>query len=204
MKKVSFLWKWAFLLLSGVILILVAIGLWTFYTLPESDREPVNFPVQEETINGQADLSTTSFNGLVEAAIGGNDVPYQVFIDDAVHLTGELTVLNRQVAYEMTADPQLDDDGNISLAVKDISLADLDLPIRSVLTAFQLTLPDDVPLDVYPKDQRLVIRLDQLSQTVGFTVMGGKVDLSSDEISMKLSLPVDLVIEQINQQRGGN
>ena len=65
MKKVSFLWKWAFLLLSGVILILVAIGLWTFYTLPESDREPVNFPVQEETINGQADLSTTSFNSTI-------------------------------------------------------------------------------------------------------------------------------------------
>ena len=75
-------WKGAFwLLLLAILVPVVAFYLYiqTAYQEAASVGEPATTEeVSDETITAEANLSTVSFNRLVSAVIGGDDVPYQL------------------------------------------------------------------------------------------------------------------------------
>ena len=138
----------------------------TAYQEAASVGEPATTEeVSDETITAEANLSTVSFNRLVSAVIGGDDVPSQLTVDDQVSFAGTIDALGTKVAYTMQGQPSVMEDGNIDIDVTNIELAGLQLPTSTVLAIFQLTLPTDLPLQVLSGEEQIIIR-DRGGQTI--------------------------------------
>lgn len=201
-------WKWAFwLLLLAILLPVVAFYLYIQTTDQETNSlgEPVTTgEVNDETITAEANLSTVSFNRLVSAVIGGDDVPYQLTVDDQVSFAGTIDALGTEVAYTMQGQPSVMEDGNIALDVTNIELAGLQLPTSTVLAIFQLTLPTDLPLQVLSAEAQIIIRLDQVSENMDFAIRASDIDLANDEINILLDLPLNYIEKQIETEAKGN
>ena len=201
-------WKWAFwLLLLAILVPVVAFYLYTQTAYQEvaSVGEPATTEkVSDETITAEVNLSTVSFNRLVSAVIGGDDVPYQLTVDDQVSFAGTIDALGTEVAYTMQGQPSVMEDGNIAINVTNIELAGLQLPTSTVLAIFQLTLPTDLPLQVLSGEAQIIIRLDQVSQDMDFAIRASDIDLANDEINILLDVPLNYIEEQIETQTEGN
>ena len=197
-------WKWAFWLL----LLAIAVPVVGFYLyIQTTAREETNTSspatttnVADEVITAEANLSTVSFNQLVSAVIGGDDVPYKLTVDDQVSFAGTLDALGTEVAYTMEGQPSVMEDGNIAIDVTNIALAGLQLPTSTVLAIFQLTLPTDLPLQVLAGEEHIIIRLDQVSGDMDFAIRASDIDLANDQINIFLDVPLSYIESQIEAE----
>ncbi|GMR69841.1 YpmS family protein [Aerococcus viridans] len=201
-------WKWAFWLLLLAILVPV-IGFYLYIQTASQETASLSEPVtteeaSDETITAEANLSTISFNRLVSAVIGGEDVPYHLTVDDEVSFAGLIDALGTEVAYTMQGHPSVMEDGNIAIDVTNIELAGLQLPTSTVLAIFQLTLPTDLPLQVLSGEEQIIIRLDQVSEDMDFAIRASDIDLANDEINILLDVPLTYIEEQIGTEAEGN
>ncbi len=199
-------WKWAFMILLLLIIVPV-IGFFIYLNV----QEPANHQestkntevIADETINAEASLSTVSFNELVSAVIGGNEVPYQLTVDDQVSFSGNLTILGNLVDYTLEGQPSVLENGNITIDVTNFELAGLSLPAETVLAFFQLSIPTDLPLDVVASDQQIIIRLDQVSENMEVGIRADEIDLANDEIQLILDVPLSYLKAQIKANQEG-
>ncbi|OYQ67840.1 YpmS family protein [Aerococcus sp. 1KP-2016] len=195
-------WKWAFLALLAFIIVPI-IALYVYLqiastNLPSTvDESSTTTSQSDETIVAEANLTTMSFNRLVDAVIGGNAVPYQLTVDKQVTFSGQIDFLGTQVPYTMEGLPSVTADGNILIDITSIQLADIDLPTETVLTLFQLTIPTDLPLQVLANKQQMLIRLDEISADMDFRIRAKEIDLTNDKIEIYLDVPISYLEEQI-------
>lgn len=195
-------WKWAFLALLTLIIVPI-IALYVYLqiastNLPSTvDESSTTTSQSDETIVAEANLTTMSFNRLVDAVIGGNAVPYQLTVDKQVTFSGQIDFLDTQVPYTMEGLPSVTADGNILIDITSIQLADIDLPTETVLTLFQLTIPTDLPLQVLANKQQMLIRLDEISADMDFRIRAKEIDLTNDKIVIYLDVPISYLEEQI-------
>lgn len=195
-------WKWAFLALLALIIVPI-IALYVYLqiastNLPSTvDEISTTTSQSDETIVAEANLTTMSFNRLVDAVIGGNAVPYQLTVDKQVTFSGQIDFLGTQVPYTMEGLPSVTADGNILIDITSIQLADIDLPTETVLTLFQLTIPTDLPLQVLANKQQMLIRLDEISADMDFRIRAKEIDLTNDKIEIYLDVPISYLEEQI-------
>ncbi|PNL92233.1 YpmS family protein [Aerococcus viridans] len=201
-------WKWAFWLLLLAILIPV-VAFYLYIQTADQETASVGEPatteeVSDETITAEANLSTVSFNRLVSAVIGGDDVPYQLTVDDEVSFAGTIDAWGTEGAYTMQGQPSVMEDGNIAIDVTNIELAGLQLPTSTVLAIFQLTLPTDLPLQVLSGEEQIIIRLDQVSEDMDFAIRASDIDLANDEINILLDVPLTYIEEQIGTEAESN
>ena len=197
-------WKWAFWLLLLAITSVI-IGFYLF--IQTSTREETATPssntttnVADDVITAEADLSTMSFNQLVTAVIGGDNVPYQLTVGDQVSFSGTLDALGTEVVYTMEGQPSVMEDGNIAIDVTNIVLAGLQLPTSTALALFQLTLPTDLPLQVLARESQIIIRLDQVSNEMDFTIRASDIDLANGRINIFLDVPLSYITSQIESE----
>lgn len=197
-------WKWAFWLLLLAITSVI-IGFYLF--IQTSTREETATPssntttnVADDVITAEADLSTMSFNQLVTAVIGGDNVPYQLTVGDQVSFSGTLDALGTEVVYTMEGQPSVMEDGNIAIDVTNIVLAGLQLPTSTALALFQLTLPTDLPLQVLARESQIIIRLDQVSNESDFTIRASDIDLANGRINIFLDVPLSYITSQIEAE----
>lgn len=197
-------WKWAFWLLLLAITSVI-IGFYLF--IQTSTREETATPssntttnVADDVITAEADLSTMSFNQLVTAVIGGDNVPYQLTVGDQVSFSGTLDALGTEVVYTMEGQPSVMEDGNIAIDVTNIVLAGLQLPTSTALALFQLTLPTDLPLQVLARESQIIIRLDQVSNEMDFTIRASDIDLANGRINIFLDVPLSYITSQIEAE----
>lgn len=199
-------WKWAFMILL-LLIIVPAIGFFIYLNV----QEPANHQestkntevIADETINAEASLSTVSFNELVSAVIGGNEVPYQLTVDDQVSFSGNLTILGNLVDYTLEGQPSVLENGNITIDVTNFELAGLSLPAETVLAFFQLSIPTDLPLEVVASDQQIIIQLDQVSENMEVGIRADEIDLANDEIQLILDVPLSYLKAQIKANQEG-
>jgi len=195
-------WKWAFLALLALIIVPI-IALYVYLqiastNLPSTvDESSTTTSQSDETIVAEANLTTMSFNRLVDAVIGGNAVPYQLTVDKQVTFSGQIDFLDTQVPYTMEGLPSVTADGNILIDITSIQLANIDLPTETVLTLFQLTIPTDLPLQVLANKQQMLIRLDEISADMDFRIRAKEIDLTNDKIEIYLDVPISYLEEQI-------
>lgn len=206
-KKVSVWWKYGLLTVCGLLLVLFLVGVYLFDRLPDTTTANDTSHTENTVVDTQEKVSTTTaispnaFNEIVEAAIGGADVPYQVTVTDVFTFEGTFEVYGKSVPYTIIGEPTADADGNVVIAVMQIDLIGITLPTTTALQLFQVGVPTDLPLTIKPDAEQIVIRFDQLSERLGFTVKAARINLENDQIEMQMDLPVSLLISAINQQQ---
>lgn len=195
-KRSSNGWKWAFLILLGVV---VGAIFWFIMQLqPYSQGEVNQTPLDTsdeivlEVRTGKEELSQL-VNQYIENNMDGDDMSYTLVLEDQAELQGEIEVFGFPVPFTLLFDPYVLENGNLQLRATDLQLGSLSLPISFVMNQIgsRLPLPDWVVMD--SETQMIVINLNEFELREGVQFSVERIDLPEDDIRIRIHLPQDAV-----------
>lgn len=197
-KNISFKkinqWKVAFLVLVAFLLG----GSLLLFTRLTQERENVSEIIDQSVIReGDPVLSIRSnkeqINRLVDFYLADlqKDAAqqYQFVLKNEALLTGEFDLLGFPIQFYLYFDPYVMDDGNVQLKAKSLSIGALGLPINQVLR--MVSNNSNIPewIDIQPKEEMIILRLDQFEMKNGLFFRADKLNLVDDEIQLSVYLP---------------
>lgn len=196
-------WKKLFftLLIINILLVLVFVSL-IFW--PVSKKE---YTVKEETPAEDSSVfvvrtTKNNLNELVNAYIGElNDSKhqYKIELEEDVHLIGELPVFSSTVPLSVHLEPLVQENGDIILKLKSISVGLLQLPNKKIMEYMGKYLPMPEWVTVNPKEEEIYVAVTDMKIKSNFEVAVEQIDLDANNLAFKIKVPYKtLGIEQVD------
>src|SRR5699024_3492072 len=117
---------------------------------------------------------------------------YDVYLDEAVHLEGELPVFSTSIPLYIKLQPNVQDNGDIILKQKSIKLGLLRLPNEKILEYVEkyIPLPECVNTDATNENMYVKVTDIDLVNELGVEVLD--FDLEKEKIRLDFIVPHDL------------
>lgn len=189
-------WKLFFIVLAIVNIVVISIlGFLLFGPVPEK-----NFPEKvtiskEESSEFTVRTSKQNLNELVNAYIdnllGDSEYRYQISFDEDVHLLGELPIFSATVPLSVHMDPIVQDNGDVIMKLNSISVGLLELPNKKIMEYIDKYLEMPKWVTVHPKKEEIYVALTKMDIKSNFKVTADQIDLKSNNISFKISVPYE-------------
>lgn len=191
------IWKWAFLILLGLLIGCVTWFAVQIFSQPAdteiedtttqqvASSENIHFEVRSE----KQELEDIANQFLQKESKGNSAIQYKLTIQDSVVISGELKIFNIPVDFELNLDPYVMQNGNLQLRATDLSLGDLRLPVSFVMKQMdkQLNLPDMVSVNADSKF--IVVQLDEFYLDSGIHFSMEHINLEQNDIRVNVYIP---------------
>ncbi|WP_077329433.1 YpmS family protein [Virgibacillus siamensis] len=187
-------WKRLFFMLFGLnLIIFIAIIALIFWPVSETEN-----PNQENEITQQSSefiVRTTkqNLNKLVNAYIDklleGSNHHYKVTLKDDVHLQGELPVFSTSVPLSMHLEPFVQENGDVILKQKSISIGLLQLPNQKIMEYMKKYLPVPKWVAINPEDEEIYVAVTDMKIKSNFQVGVEHIDLGANNLAFKIKIP---------------
>ncbi|MCM6896159.1 YpmS family protein [Enterococcus faecium] len=194
-KKTNY-WKFAFLILLGVVLgSTVFLGNRIFANRePELPEIPALTERQGDpvlTINSNKEKVNQIISFFLSEYQKDSDIEYKFYLENEALLNGTFEVLGFPIDFYLYFDPYVMENGNVQLKARSLSIGTLSLPIKDVMNMIKRNykLPDWI--EVNTDDLTIMLRLDQFRMQNGMYIKADKIDLVNDDIRFSLYLPKD-------------
>jgi len=200
-------WRKRFFVLCIInVVILISLLIYLYSPIPEKDLQ---LSGKEYTTENSSEfvIRTTkqNLNNLVNAYLDklllGTNHQYSVNLDDDVQLFGELPVFSTTVPLLIHLEPIVQENGDIALKQKSISIGQLQLPNRKIMQYVDKYLPMPEWVIVNPKEEEIYVKVTEMEIRSNFKVQVEQFDLEANNISFKINVPYKTlgidVIEQI-------
>ncbi|WP_067728383.1 YpmS family protein [Oceanobacillus damuensis] len=189
-------WKKLFygLLVSNIIVVLLLLAL-IFW--PVTENEVPSTSEQPEQDSSEFVIRTTkqNLNNLVNAYIvkllGDTNHHYRISLEDDVHLIGELPVFSTTVPLSVHFEPLVQENGDLILKQKSISIGLLELPNQKIMEYMDRYLPMPEWVTVNPKDQEIYVAVTDMDIQSNFQVAVETIDLEANNLAFKLKVPYE-------------
>ncbi|MBM7601135.1 uncharacterized protein YpmS [Virgibacillus halotolerans] len=188
-------WKQFFytLLVVDIIVLVVLLGL-IFWPVSETERAAPKEPDEQESSEFVVRTTKENLNELVNAYIHqllrGTKHDYSVSLEgDDVHLIGELPVFSSTVPLSIHLDPQVQDNGDVILKQKSISIGLLELPNKKIMEYLKKYLPMPEWVTVDPKKEEIYVAVTKMDIRSNFEVAVEQFDLENNDIAIKIRIP---------------
>lgn len=187
-------WKAAFLFLVAVLIG----GFLLLFTRLTQERENVSQIIAENvvregdpviTINSNKEQVNRFVDFYLADLQKDAEQQYQFVLKNEALLTGEFDLLGFPVSFYLYFDPFVMANGNIQLKAKSLSIGALGLPINQVLKMIQNNSEIPEWIDIQPKEQMIILRLDQFELKNGMFFRADKINLVDNEIQLNVYLP---------------
>lgn len=187
-------WKAAFLFLVAVLIG----GFLLLFTRLTQERENVSQNVAENVVREGDPVITINcnkeqVNRFVDFYLADlqkdAEQQYQFVLKNEALLTGEFDLLGFPVSFYLYFDPFVMANGNIQLKAKSLSIGALGLPINQVLKMIQNNSKIPEWIDIQPKEEMIILRLDQFELKNGMFFRADKINLVDNEIQLNVYLP---------------
>lgn len=187
-------WKAAFLFLVAVLIG----GFLLLFTRLTQERENVSQIIAENVVReGDPVITINSnkeqVNRFVDFYLANlqkdAEQQYQFVLKNEALLTGEFDLLGFPVSFYLYFDPFVMANGNIQLKAKSLSIGALGLPINQVLKMIQNNSKIPEWIDIQPKEEMIILRLDQFELKNGMFFRADKINLVDNEIQLNVYLP---------------
>lgn len=153
---------------------------------PVLEGEPLlNIQSQKAQINKIVSLY---LEDLQKDSKKGEEQNFQFILKNEALISGEFDLLGFPLRFYLYLDPFVMDDGNVQLKAKSLSVGALNLPIAQVLRMIAKTPQLPKWVEVNPKSETIVLRLDQFELTNGLYLRAKKINLVEDEIEFSIYL----------------
>ncbi|MYL61574.1 DUF2140 family protein, partial [Virgibacillus halodenitrificans] len=143
-----------------------------------------------------------NLNELVNAYIGElNDSKhqYKIELEEDVHLIGELPVFSSTVPLSVHLEPLVQENGDIILKLKSISVGLLQLPNKKIMEYMGKYLPMPEWVTVNPKEEEIYVAVTDMKIKSNFEVAVEQIDLDANNLAFKIKVPYKtLGIEQVD------
>ena len=187
-------WKAAFLFLVAVLIG----GFLLLFTRLTQERENVSQIIAENvvregdpviTINSNKEQVNRFVDFYLADLQKDAEQQYQFVLKNEALLTGEFDLLGFPVSFYLYFDPFVMANGNIQLKAKSLSIGALGLPINQVLKMIQNNSEIPEWIDIQPKEEMIILRLDQFELKNGMFFRADKINLVDNEIRLNVYLP---------------
>lgn len=186
-------WKWAFLLLFGLLL---GTGIFLYSRVTAVWEPETNLPAvvstSKQTPIFTVDTHKKQINQIITHYLKDyqkkSKIKYEFYLEKNALLKGEAKVLGVPLNFYLYFDPYVLENGNIQLKTKSISIGKLGVPIPEVLSYVDKNYTFPKWVNINPKKKTITLRLDQLELTDGIQIKAEKMDLINDEITFALYL----------------
>lgn len=187
-------WKAAFLFLVAVLIG----GFLLLFTRLTQERENVSQIIAETvvregdpviTINSNKEQVNRFVDFYLADLQKDAEQHYQFVLKNEALLTGEFDLLGFPVSFYLYFDPFVMANGNIQLKAKSLSIGALGLPINQVLKMIQNNSKIPEWIDIQPKEEMIILRLDQFELKNGMFFRADKINLVDNEIQLNVYLP---------------
>lgn len=193
-EKRQIKWKQLFLglLFINVLAIVIIFGL-VFWPIdderfiisePLTDAESSEFVVRTTKKN-----LNELINAYIDKFLWDTNHQYIVTLDDDVHLLGEIPVFSTTVPLSIHLEPIVQENGDIVLKQKSISVGLLQLPNKKIMEYIKnyLTMPEWVT--VQPKDESIYVAVSEMDIKSNFEVAVESFDLEANNLAFKIKVP---------------
>lgn len=187
-------WKRSFYCLLFINLaILFTLVILIFSPIPETKR-----PIASDTSEQESSefvVRTTKknldelVNAYIEKLLSGTKHQYRISLDDDVHLLGELPVFSTTVPLSVHLVPFVQDNGDIVLRQKSISVGLLELPNKKIMQYMQKYLPVPNWVTIDPKNEEIYVAVSEMDIKSNFHVSVEQFDLRANDLAFRIKVP---------------
>ncbi|MED1864685.1 YpmS family protein [Fictibacillus nanhaiensis] len=103
--------------------------------------------------------------------------------DEAV-LNGSFIAFDQELPYQVTFEPEVLKNGDLLLKEKDMQVGRFPLPGDEVFTLIKKTVQFPEWVDVYPKDESILMRVTEMPTKPGYAVKAEEFDLKNNSIKL--------------------
>ncbi|MDF7637273.1 YpmS family protein [Leuconostocaceae bacterium ESL0958] len=178
MKKRSGFWFYLFWLL---ILALLAGGAYTAYLAYTPTRTNFSTVKQSDSSSSfDVSLDRDQVNDLLKTYFSEQDHNrYDVHVQqDNLEMATTVKILGQSMDAKITAEPKLADNGNVVLAVKEVSLGKMNLPTNVALGYIAKMYDGPKGVSFQPDQQQIALDMHKLTQK-------GQLSFTAKELNMK-------------------
>ncbi|EAD2051949.1 DUF2140 family protein [Listeria monocytogenes] len=187
-------WKWVCITLISVLLISAGWIYVAVFKLSPQDEPTPSLISNKSMVEFQTSTTKADLNQLISSYIEDfskeQDIGYKVFVANNVNFTAEAEIFGEPVELRLKFSPEVVDNGNVELTLKDMSVGALPLPVSYVMNyvSKNYKFPDWVT--IMPKKEKIYLSLDKLKLQGDTKVRADTLNLKKDDISFTLLVPV--------------
>lgn len=188
-------WKKFFytLLVVDIIVVVVLFGL-IFWPVSETEQATPQEPDEQESTEFVVRTTKENLNDLVNAYVHqllrDTEHNYSVSLKgDDVHLIGELPVFSSTVPLSVHLDPLVQDNGDVILKQKSISIGLLELPNKKIMAYLKKYLPMPEWVTVNPEKEEIYVAVTEMDIRSNFDFAVEQFDLENNDIAIKIRIP---------------
>lgn len=189
-------WKQLFyiLLVVNIIVFVTFISL-IFWPVSETEEPAGTNYAEKEGSEFTVRTTKENLNELVNAYIDkflhDTKHQYSVSLEEDVHLQGELPVFSSTVPLSAHLEPIVQDNGDVILKQKSISVGLLELPNRKIMEYIKKYLPMPEWVTVNPKEEEIYVAVTDMDIKSNFQVGIEQVDLEANNLAFKIRVPYE-------------
>ena len=191
--------KWKKLFIGLLILnITIILTLVVLLNIPAKETKITSEPTINDDLTSvlAVESNKDNLNELIKAYLNEtleeSKYKYDVYLDEVVHLEGELPVFSTSIPLYIKLQPNVQDNGDIILKQKSIKLGLLRLPNEKILEYVEkyLPLPEWVTIDA--KNEDIYVKVTEMDLENDFGVELRDFDLEKDKIRLDFIVPHDI------------
>ncbi|PAV31455.1 hypothetical protein CIL05_02025 [Virgibacillus profundi] len=197
-------WKKLFfglLILNIAVFLLIA----TFIFWPVSETNVGQNQDREEQESSEFIVRTTKqnlnelVNAYIDQLLSTTNHQYSISLDEDVHLTGELPVFSSTVPLSVHFEPFVQENGDIILKQKSISVGLLQLPNQKIMEYMAKYLPMPEWVTVNAKDEEIYVAVTDMEIRSNFEVSVEHIDLEANNLAFKIKVPYESLGINLNE-----
>lgn len=141
-------------------------------------------------------------NAYLDKALSNTEHVYSINLDEDVQLFGELPVFSSTVPLLAHFEPIVQENGDLILKQKSISVGQLKLPNKKIMKYIDDYLPTPEWVMIDPRNEEIYVKVTEMEIKSNFKVAVDKFDVEANNIAFKIDVPYrTLGIEVLEEQR---
>ncbi|WP_368653405.1 YpmS family protein [Ornithinibacillus sp. 4-3] len=174
----------------GILFLIALLIFWPVSSSEYPTTKPVDYHDSSEFV-----VRTTkqNLNDLVNAYINKflekTNHRYSVSLEEDVHLQGDLPVFSTTVPLSIHLEPIVQEDGNVILKQRSISLGLLQLPNKKIMEYMKKSLPMPDWVVVNPKEEEIYVAVTEMDIKSNFQVAIEQFDVEANHFAFRIRIP---------------
>lgn len=128
-------------------------------------------------------------NAYIEKLTGDTKHSYRISLEEDVHLQGELPVFSTTVPLSVHLVPFVQDNGDVILKQKSISVGLLQLPNKKILEYMEKFLPVPEWVTIDAKEEEIYVAVTDMDIKSNFKVEVENLDIEANNLAFRIKIP---------------
>lgn len=197
-KQAVNLWKWAFIILVAVLLLVSGVVISKAITPSEEQVKVVQtkLPIDNYTkidVSMDKKQLQATINYYLRQSQKKQKVRYRFILNDSAILMGTTKVLGKNISFSLYTIPKLDKNGNIVLQAKSVAVGSLNAPASFILGYIKNNYDLGKGVTINAKKATLTLNLNQFTKKQDIVLKGKQLDVPNNKFLFEVNIPLESI-----------